>query len=293
MRILLLGGSGLVGSHVLAEAKARNHIITATYRNFAVPGLVPLDLADATATRKLLEDAQPDWVVHAAGWTWVDGCEKDPVRAQRENCEQPAFLAQLCHERNCRFAFFSTTYVFDGTAGPYSETDQPNPLNVYARSKWAAEQQIQEILSGQTLIPRIICVWGREAQQKNFVYQTLKALREGRTLRLPSDQIGNPTWAGDIAWWLLGLMELAEAGVWNLAGDQENCDRGQWFSAIRDAARALGLAPADPAPGYEAIPTAEFKQPALRPLNSGARIQRIQNRLPRQPRSPADLAGIF
>jgi dTDP-4-dehydrorhamnose reductase len=293
MRILLIGGSGLVGSHVLAEARSRNHHIIATYRNFAMPALVPLDLADAAATRKLLDEEKPDWVVHAAGWTWVDGCEKDPARAQRENCEQPAFLATLCRERGCRFAYVSTTYIFDGQAGPYSESDPPNPINTYARSKWAAEQRIQEILSGQALIPRVICVWGREAQQKNFAYQSLKALREGKTMRLPSDQIGNPTWAGDIAWWLLGLMELNESGAWNLAGDRDACDRVRWFCAIRDAARSLGLVPARTEPGYEAIPTAEFKQPALRPLHSGARIQRIQNCLPRQPRSPAELAGIF
>jgi len=293
MRILLIGGSGLVGSHILAEGRSRNHEVTATRRHFAVPGLIPLDLADTQATRQLLADAKPDWVVHAAGWTWVDGCEQDPERCARENCGQPTELARLCQQQGCRLAYISTTYVFDGKAGPYSETDQPNPLNAYARSKWQAEQNIQELFSGRALIPRIICAWGREAQQKNFVYQTVKALREGRTLRLPSDQIGNPTWAGDVAWWLLGLMELGESGVWNLAGDQENCDRVAWFCAIRDAARARGLVPAGTAPGYEAVPTVEFKQPALRPLQAGARIQRILDRLPRGPRSPADLAGIF
>jgi len=293
MRILLIGGSGLVGSHILAEAAARGHTVTGTYRNFPTPGLAHLDLADADATRQMLAATRPDWVVHAAGWTWVDGCEKDSARSDRENCEQPVRLAQLCREQCCRFAYVSTTYVFDGRAGPYGETDQPNPINVYAKSKWAAEQQIQSVLGGQALIPRVICVWGREAQQKNFMYQTVKALREGRTMRLPADQLGNPTWAGDIAWWLLGLMELGEAGIWNLAGDQENCPRVEWFCAIRDAARTLGLVPVGSASGYEAMTTAELNQPAQRPLHSGARIQHIQQRLPRQPRSPASLAGIL
>ena len=292
MRILVIGGSGLVGSHLVAEAVAQRHEVTSTYRNFPVRGLVRLDLADAPATRKLLAEVKPDWVVHAAGWTWVDGCESDPVRAQRENCEQPVQLAQLCQEVGSRFAYVSTTYVFDGQSGPYRETDQPNPINVYAKSKWAAEQQIQAVLGGQALIPRVICVWGHEPQQKNFVYQTLKALREGRSLRLPADQIGNPTWAGDIAAWLVGLMELGETGVWNLAGDRENCTRVEWFCAIRAAALRQGLASAAPEPGYEPVATAELKQPALRPLNCGARIQRIQARLPRTPRAPEHLAGL-
>lgn len=75
---------------------------------------------------------RPDWVVHAVGWTWVDGCEKDPERAFSVNCEQPVFLAGLCRDQG---AYFSTTYVFDGTQGPYSEEDTPNPVNVYAKSK--------------------------------------------------------------------------------------------------------------------------------------------------------------
>ncbi len=293
MRLLVVGGSGLVGSHLVAEAAARSHAVTGTYRKFPTPSLLPLDLADPSATRHLLTQVRPDWVVHAAGWTWVDGCEGDPARAQRENCEQPVQLAQLCRELGSRFAYVSTTYVFDGQAGPYAETAPPNPINVYAQSKWAAEQHIQAVLAGNALIPRVICVWGREAQQKNFAYQTLKALREGRTLRLPVDQIGNPTWAGDIAAWLVSLMELGETGVWNLAGDQENTTRVQWFCAIRDAARSLGLVPASPAPGYEAVATNDLKQPALRPLHCGARLQKIQARLPRQPRSPGDLSVLL
>jgi len=293
MRILVIGGSGLVGSHLVAEASARRHEVTGTYRNFPTPGLVRLDLADTAATGQLLAEVKPDWVVHAAGWTWVDGCEGDSARARRENCEQPIQLAQLCQEQRSRFAYVSTTYVFDGLSGPYHESDQPNPINVYAQTKWAAEQQIQAVLGGQALIPRVICVWGREAQQKNFVYQTLKALREGRLLRLPADQIGNPTWAGDIAAWFVGLMELGESGVWNLAGDQENCTRVAWFCAIRDAARRLGLVPTGTETGYEAITTEALKQPALRPLHCGARIQRIQERLPRVPRGPGELAGLL
>jgi len=293
MTFLIIGGSGLVGSHVVAEAKSRGHQVTGTYRNYSVPRLVRLDLSDADATRKLMEEVKPDWVVHAAGWTWVDGCENDPARALRENCQQPAMLAQLCRQRGCRFAFFSTSYVFDGAAGPYSEIDQPNPINVYGRSKWEAEQQVQNILNGEGLVIRTICVWGREAQQKNFVYQVIKSLNEGRTMRLPADQLGNPTWAGDVAWWLLELMEQCEKGVWNLAGDQANCSRVEWFRAIRDQARTLGLVPAGNHLGYEAVPTRELGQPALRALHAGLRVDRVSRRFPRNTRTLADFAKLI
>ena len=293
MRILVVGGSGLVGSQVLAEAGARGHEAAGTYRQCAQPGLRPLDLGDAAATAEILDSVRPDWVVHAAGWTWVDGCEQDPARARRENCEQPAMLARLCRERGCRLAFFSTSYVFDGADGPYAETDQPNPINIYGRAKWEAEQELQAILGGEALILRTICVWGRENQRKNFVYQVLKALREGRSLRLPADQLGNPSWAGDLAGWLADLMERGEKGVWNLAGDRPECSRVEWFCAIRDEARRRGLAPAGDQPGYEAAPTQALGQAALRPLQAGLRIDRIMGVSPRAPRSPADFSELI
>lgn len=287
MKILVIGASGLVGSHVYDEAKQRGHEVIGTYRSFPVEGLTQLDLADEKATAELMARFRPDWVVHAAGWTWVDGCEKDPERAFRENCEQPAFLARLCRDQGARFAYFSTTYIFDGTKGPYSEEDTPNPINVYGKSKWAAELKIQGILGGAALIPRVICVWGREAQQKNFMYQVIKALCEGRTMKVPSDQIGNPTWAGDIAWWLLQLMQSGERGVWNLAGEDTNCTRESWFLEIQKGAACFGITwRASPSP-FESVLTDKFPQIARRPLHAGAIVAKIQGRCVRATRRPS------
>lgn len=295
MRILIIGASGLVGSHILAKAKADGHDVTGTYRNYPVDGLVRLDLGNEESTRALLNRVQPDWVIHAAGWTWVDGCEKDPERAFRENCEQPTKLARLCKALGCRFVYFSTTYVFDGKSGPYSEEDVPNPINVYAKSKWAAEQRIQEILGGQALIPRVICVWGKEVQEKNFVYQVIKAVHAGKPMRIPSDQEGNPTWAGDIAWWLVQLMSAGENGVWNLVSSDSRCPREEWLKGI-----LAGLASTHPMLEnelkiwrYESITTATLGQPALRPLKSGGEFKKIQSRFSRLPREPYDISIIL
>lgn len=292
MRILVVGASGLVGSHVYFEAKQRGWEVLGTYRSHPVESLTRLDLGDLGATRRLLEDFRPDCVIHAAGWTWVDGCEKDQDRAYRENCEQPEMLARLCREQGCRFVYFSTTYVFDGKHGPYDEKATPNPINVYAKSKWMAEQRVQTVMEGQALIPRVICVWGREAQGKNFVYQVIKALREDRPLTLPSDQVGNPTWAGDIAWWLLELIDEGERGIWNLAGDLENCTRVEWFCAIRDAARSVGLVPQGTAAGYIERSTEQLAQSALRPLHAGAHIAKVLTRFPRRLAAPTELANL-
>lgn len=295
MRILIVGASGLVGAHVHAESIARGHEVVGTYRSHPVPGLVPLDLADEAATRVLVETMSPDWVVHAAGWTWVDGCERDPARAMRENCEQPAMLARICREAGGRFAYFSTTYVFDGVAGPYAETDIPSPINTYARSKLAGEKAVRAESAGHSLIPRIICVWGKERQQKNFAYQVAKAVHDGKPMRIPSDQEGNPTWAGDIAAWLVDLMQAGEIGVWNLVGDSPRCLRGEWLTAITSGLAALGQDWHTAVQNftYEAVPTAIMAQPALRPLRGGGLADKIQARFPRVVCSPREVSLLF
>ncbi|MDB6123145.1 MAG: dTDP-4-dehydrorhamnose reductase [Pedosphaera sp.] len=268
MKILVIGGSGLIGSHILKAGQAAGHEVVGTYRKFPQPGLVPLDAADEAGLEKILDGQKPDAVVHAAGWTWVDGCEDDPKRAFAENAEQPANLARLCQQRGVHFTYFSTSYIFDGTAGLYVEDAQPNPINVYSKSKWEGEQRVQEECEGAALLPRVICVYGAEAQKKNFAYQVWNALREGKTLTLPSDQCGNPTYAGDIARWLITLLEKRERGPWHLGGPWPDCTRPEWANKLISAFGALGIS-AHPNFQIKTLPTTELKQKALRPLKAG------------------------
>jgi dTDP-4-dehydrorhamnose reductase len=279
MRLLVIGGSGLVGSHILAAAQASGHAAVGTYRQQAQPGLESFDGADAARFEALLEQHRPDAVVHAAGWTWVDGCEDDPPRAMRENSEQPSALAARCALHGIRFCYVSTSYVFDGKAGPYAETDTPCPINTYARSKWAGETGVMEATGGSALIPRVICVYGAESLRKNFAYQILKAMREGKTLTLPGDQRGNPSWAGDIARWLVRLLERRETGCWNLAGPQPDCTRPEWAEMLLQAFRAQGIQP-HPQFGWNVVSTAELGQKAPRPLHAGMWTRKLGNEDP-------------
>jgi dTDP-4-dehydrorhamnose reductase len=268
MKILVIGGSGLVGSHVLKAARDGGHEAIGTFRKFPQPDLVALDAGNIVEAEKLLDQEKPDAVVHAAGWTWVDGCEDDPKRAFDENTEQPANLARLCDQRGIHFTYFSTSYIFDGHSGPYAEDAKPNPINVYSKSKWEGELRVQEEAKGRALLPRVICVYGAEAQKKNFAYQVWNALREGKTMTLPSDQCGNPSYAGDIARWLIALLEMRESGPWHLKGPWPNCTRPEWAEKLVAAFRAEGI---DVHPNFaiKTVSTAELKQKALRPLQAG------------------------
>src|SRR4051812_35759204 len=121
MRALVIGASGQIGGHLLAELGRRGHAATGTRRSFGASGLPALDIADEVATAAAIADVKPDVVFLPAGFTWVDGCEKDPARADLENRDRPLAVARLARRVGAAFVFFSTDYVFDGDAGPYGE----------------------------------------------------------------------------------------------------------------------------------------------------------------------------
>lgn len=292
MRVLVIGASGLVGSHVLDAMKQAGHEVKGTYKACQVEGLVELDLADEKRTRSLIAEFRPEWLVHAAGWTWVDGCERDPDRAYRENAEQVSALAEICRAEGTKLAYFSTSYVFDGTAGPYDERAVPGPINVYGWSKLRAEESIMAILPEQSLILRTICVWGAERRRKNFVYQVLAAVSEGREMLVPGDQRGNPTWAGDIAGWTLELIGRGQSGIWNLAGDNPDTTRGEWTGQIVDGfvKQTHGTRPSSIC---REVATSELAQPARRPLAGGLITQRIRTFSSRRPRPANDIRDVL
>lgn len=287
MRLLVIGGSGLVGSHVVRSAISAGHEVIGTFRERSEPRLVHLDAANLDEFEGLLDRHNPDWVVHAAGWTWVDGCESDPVRAMEENCHQPARLARRCADRGIRFAYFSTSYIFDGKEGPYNETATPNPINVYARSKWEAEQRLTELTSDSVLLPRVICVFGEEARRKNFACQVCDAMKAGKAMVLPSDQLGNPTWAGDIGAATVDLIAKGASGPWHLGGANPDCSRLDWAIQLVAGFQQAGVTVH---PGFQlsAKPTTVLAQKALRPIHAGM----VSSKLPTPCLPPVDYPSI-
>ena len=290
MKIVVLGASGLVGSHVMAEALAIGHQAVGTTRAKAPSELRQLELADWQATQRLLESEAPTVVVYAAGWTWVDGCESDPERSQRENVDHPLAVARWCAARGVKMLYYSSSYVFDGVAGGYSEVDTVSPVNVYGRHKAAADKAILDVTGGSALVARLICVWGREAARKNFAYQVLRAAENMATLSLPSDQCGNPTWAGDVATWSVRLCAASSAGVWHLAGPHRDMSRPEWAARIL---RGLASSARPYVAKFENRLTSEIRPPARRPLLAGMDNSKAQAFHPIVCREPEDLPRDF
>jgi dTDP-4-dehydrorhamnose reductase len=272
MHAVVIGGSGQIGGWLLRWLGERGHTAVGTYATAPFPSLVPLGASDLIGAAEWLRSQRPDVVFYPAGFTWVDGCERDPGRARAANLEQPLNLARVVADLGARFVNFSTDYVFDGQRGPYAEDDPPNPLSAYGQAKYEAERVLAETLGPALLTVRTTWVFGPERQGKNFAYQLARSLSEGRTLVCPSDQVSNPSYGPDVARAVVALAEAGRSGLVHVAGPD-------WITRVEFAqalAAAFGLDPGL----IVARTTAELNQPAARPLKGGLRTARLETWLP-------------
>jgi dTDP-4-dehydrorhamnose reductase len=260
----VVGASGQVGAALVRRLAARGDVVVGTHHQHPGPGTVPLALTDTRATAELIAEAGA--VFFAAAYTHVDGCEDDPARAFAVNRDAPAAAARVASRRRTPFVFYSTEYVFDGTSGPYGESDRVRPLSVYGRSKLAGEEAVLAAHAG-ALVIRTTVVYGLDAQAKNFVYQVLRRGRAGERMRVPADQRSSPTYVEDLVEVSLTLVDKQAHGVVHVVGP-EVLDRHAFAGEV---CRVFALDP-----GFlEAVTTASLGQKAPRPLSAGLRVDRL------------------
>jgi dTDP-4-dehydrorhamnose reductase len=270
---LIVGASGQVGHHLALSAERRGQPWMGTFHAHPLPGLLQLDVRDAPAVARAVREAAPRYLLVPASATNVDRCEQDPRAAYAVNVGGVSHLVEAANEAGAVIVYFSSDYVFDGEHGPYDEKVPANPISRYGLQKLIAEHMIMQ-RAREALIVRTTVVYGWERQGKNFIYRLLDALREGREIAVPSDQIGSPTYAPALADVVFDLLAQDARGVVNVAG-RELAGRDEF---AREAARVFG---ADPAL-VRSITTAELGQPAPRPLRAGLRVEIAERRLGRQ-----------
>lgn len=219
--VIVLGAGGLVGS-----ALARSGEVMALPR-------AALDITDGDAVARALDDHEPASVINAAAAARVDEAERDPVRAWSVNAEATARLATLCAERGVRLVHISTDYVIDEAGPGRSDESRPtHPRSEYARSKLAGEVAA---LAGGAVVVRV--QWVYDPIHPGFFSRTLRALAEGGTVRLVTDQVGSPTPADLLAEGLLIAARPGPVGLYQLATTGEATPM-RW---IGTAAALLGL----------------------------------------------------
>jgi dTDP-4-dehydrorhamnose reductase len=189
MRILVTGARGMLGTELCAALRPAHEVAGVDLEDF--------DITDTARTLAALGEAKPEWVIHGAAMTDVDGCERDPDRAFRVNALGTWNVAAACREVGAALIYVSTDFVFDGEKGEaYTEYDAPRPINAYGASKLAGEAHVRELVTRHVIV-RSACLFA--AHGKNFVRTILAAAEQRSELRVVADQVGSPTYAPDLA----------------------------------------------------------------------------------------------
>jgi dTDP-4-dehydrorhamnose reductase len=225
---LITGSNGLLGQKLidLCVAKQIDFLATSSganrYSVCPIHQYKTLDITDEQNIQEVLESYQPTHVIHTAAMTNVDQCELHPEACDLVNRQAVFMLAKYCQKHHIHLQLLSTDFVFDGQAGPYVETDVPNPLSVYARSKVEAEKILQQTEALSYSIVRTIIVYGQGEQlsRSNLILWAKEALLKGSPLQIVNDQFRAPTWADDLAWACVRICELDQTGVFHIAGPE-------------------------------------------------------------------------
>jgi dTDP-4-dehydrorhamnose reductase len=197
-----------------------------------------LDIANLQAVITTLKALEPWAVVNAAGYVRLDEAEREFEACSRANAKGPAVLASACHQLGIQLVTFSSDLVFDGKQrSPYVESDSPEPLSVYGRTKAQGETSVLR-LCPTGLVVRTSAFFG-PWDQANFVTATLNKLAAKRPVLAANDLVISPTYVPDLVHASLDLLIDGESGLWHLA----NRDAITWVDLARQAAALAKLDP--------------------------------------------------
>jgi len=250
MRCLVTGSRGLLGRELVEWLRARGEEVL----GWDLPGQ---DITDVERTINGIHKVGPEVIFHLAAWTDVDGCEKDQGRATSVNFQGTWAVALGAEELGCKLVYMSTDYVFDGRKRrPYRESDKPEPLSVYGRSKLMGEQAVARTCRCHFIV-RSSWLYGRRG--RSFVDTIRKKAGEQDTIEVVEDQVGSPTWAADLCQPLHRLARSDRFGVYHIT----NSGQASWFEFAREVVNLTGA-------GCDVVPisTAQSGRPAPRPAYS-------------------------
>lgn len=271
--LLIIGGSGLVGTSLIKLASNSMNVFFTYYNN-------PIKISKAKGSfinllnndksiSKLIKSICPDVVVNTAAYQNVDYCEEEPNMANLLHVESTKEISLACLDTSSKLIHFSSNFVFDGKKGFYNENDSPNPISHYGKTRLDAEKIVLKS-SPQNVVLRttVIYGWHKNSKFTNFV---LEQLKNNLTVNAFTDQYGNPTLADDLAKCILKIISTNTNGLFNAVG--KSCvNRYEFAKSISKKF------------GYNAkliSPTlsSQKKQIALRPENGCLDTTKIENEL--------------
>jgi dTDP-4-dehydrorhamnose reductase len=234
MRIAVIGARGQLGAAIVQECSPIDHVIAFARAN--------LDITDDRAVAETLLATAADVIINCAAYNDVDGAEDHPVDALNVNAFALRALARAAEASGASIVHYSTDFVFDGTAStPYTETDRPNPRSAYAASKLLGEWFAAD--APRAYVLRVESLFGRAPngpEPKGSVASIVKAMVEGREVRVFDDRTVSPTFVVDAARATRALIEReAPPGLYHCV----NSGCCTWLELAQEVARQLGVQP--------------------------------------------------
>ncbi|NQU28726.1 MAG: dTDP-4-dehydrorhamnose reductase [Candidatus Marinimicrobia bacterium] len=225
--ILIIGSNGQLGSEI-SDAIVKFPDLAGFFYD-----LPQIDITDASSVASKIKEHAIDLIINCAAYTAVDQAEADIDAAYSVNRDGPAVLGRLCKQNDLKLIHISTDYVFSGSARvPYRETDATDPIGIYGKSKLAGEQVIRKISPSHLIIRT---AWLYSTRGNNFVKTMLRLGLENDTIRVVSDQMGSPTYARDLAWVILTIINKDVAKIKDQTYHFTNEGVCSWY----DFARAI------------------------------------------------------
>jgi len=206
-KIALFGAHGLLGMEIFEFFSEKYRVFPLSRGN--------ADLAIAGEVSRILDALKPEIVINSAAIADVDFCEKNPEISAKVNRDAPAEMAFWCEKNGARLVQISTDFVFDGKAEFYDENSEKNPINIYGKHKSDAEEMAQKNCS-RTIIARTARLFGKRG--KNFVSATAFRAKKNRKISAIADEIGNFTFAKEVAKSLENLLKKTENGIFHAVG---------------------------------------------------------------------------
>ncbi len=226
--LLITGANGQLGKETTNQAK-KEYKVTAL-------GKEELDITNLKHVKKTIEELKPDVIIHAAAYTEVVQSEVETTKAFNVNGLGASYVAHAASKIGAKHVYISTDYVFDGKKmGPYQIDDEPNPLNVYGKSKLFGEKLVRESTENYAIV-RTSWLYGHEG--KNFVKTMLRLAKKRKPINVVSDQIGSPTYTKDLASILLQLIEK-QNGIYHVS----NSGACSWYEFARKIFEFAGYNP--------------------------------------------------
>jgi len=272
VRVLVTGGSGLLGHKLVSMLAQQGYEVIATYNHrkppFSLDNVtwIKLDLTDTNLLEHIILLKRPKIIVHAAAYTDVDGCEVRRDYAWKVNVEATRSIVRIARVIKAYLVYISTDYVFDGEKGMYKEDDLPNPINYYGLTKLLGEEIVKSSDLLYTIV-RTSAIYGLGSGKLSFATYVVQKLMANEEVKVVADQFVSPTLNTLLAKAIAEIIELKPLGILHIAGE-----RISRYDFALQVTRILGL----PEKLIKRTTMSEMKWIARRPRDSSLDISKAK-----------------